>query len=114
MRYEPGVRNRSLQGHLSVGRAPTEEELALPGERKELVGEVNTTRDAVFELFQTYNGQHATEAGGIASDVNTMRASGTLQPTAQRDWIQGFLNSIQDLNRTNIEVPVKKLQEQLG
>lgn len=113
MRYEPGVHGFSLRGHLCTGTASSEEELALPGERKELVGELNTTRDAVFDRFRTYNGLHYSEPKGVAGTVQAGGASGTLPPTAQRDWVQGFLCTFEDLKKKNIDAPVKKLEQQM-
>lgn len=113
MRYEPGVHNSSLKGYWNVGEARTEEELLYPRERKELVAEVNTTSDAVFDWFSKYQGTHTSEAGGAAREVNADRAAQTLPLTAQRDWIKGFLSTSQDLNKTNLEVPIRRLQAQL-
>lgn len=113
LRYEPGVHKSSLKGQWNVGKASTEEELLHPRERKELVGEVKTTRDAVFDWFTKYQGVPTSEAGGAAGKVNADHAARKLQPTAQREWIKGFLSTSQDLNRTNLEVPIRRLQAQL-
>lgn len=110
VRYEPGVHNGSLRGHLQAGKASTEKDLALPGEYRELVGEANTTPDAIFHFFTNYRGGLTSKEGSVARVANADSSSGTLQPTAQRDWVKEFLSNFQDLDRTDIKVPVEKLQ----
>lgn len=110
VRYEPGVHNGSLRGHLQAGKASTEKGLALPGEHRELVGEVNTTPEAIFQFFTNYRGGQTSKEGGVASEVNADCSSRTLQPTAQRDWVEQFLSNFQDLSRPDIKVPVERLQ----
>lgn len=95
VRCEPGVHNSSLRGHLQAGNASAEKDLALPGEHQELVGAVNVTREDLFDFFKNYRGER------------------TLQPTAQRDWVAGFLSKFPDLKSTDIEAPVERLQAQV-
>lgn len=113
IRCEPGVHDRSLKGHLSAGKASTEEELTYKGERKALVAEVKTTRDAVFDRFVKYHDAPCSLPSNVERRVDTDCASGKMPATAQRDWIQGFISTFEGLNTANIEAPLQKLQKQL-
>lgn len=114
LRCEPGVHNRSLRGHLSAGKASTEEELTYKGERKALVAEVKTTREAVFDRFAKYHEVACSSQSNVERRVDTYCASGKMPPTAQRDWIQGFIGTFEGLNAANIEAPLQKLEKQLA